>query len=1007
MRTLNHLGRVLAALLALATLALAPPVLLWLFRSAFLPDHLPTWPEITGWLTERDTGEVFLGMLVLAGLIAWLQLVIALGVETAALVRGTPAPRLRGIRWAQITAGVLLAVITSTATAGATETPPAAPSSTLVSTTTPPAPGDSTAAPPADPAPADDHPTDPAPSEIHTVRPGESLMSIARDRLGNENRYDEIFDLNCGRPQKTGGTLRDVALIKPGWELLLPPADTPAARTEPAYRVKPGDTLCQIARDTLGDEHRYLEIFELNKGIAQPGGTHLNDPDLIYPDTLLRIPNTPAEQPPEPPPPRRSTEPPDAPPPSTAPELVAPPPAQPPAPQATEPANDAEYETPIPLLAAGVGGLLAAGILAVLGARRMLAHRRRLPGHRLSHLEVPGDLETALRMTEQPATAHTLDASLRTLADHLRRADRELPAVRSAVVGARGITLHPHLPDGVAAQDAPAPFRGGDGTDWTLDPNVELLDPQTLDTTPAPYPTLVSLGHDTNRDLVLVNLEQIGAIVLTGSTDQIEAVLLAMAWDLAAATWADHLVVTLVGIGQTTAAHNPGRLRYTATVDDVLDTFQRRAHEVATSLHEAGTTSIGAARGHDTAEDTWTPEIILSAHPFTAEQQDRLRDLVATDGPATSLAAVITGGEAEDALPGAWHIDVSTPTTWIEQLDREVELQRLTPAQASELVAALAAADNAVQVPAEDYHGVPPEPTHIPEPLDPDDPRAGGPAFRAELDAVLDQPTTSGETDQQHPDVPEIRVLGPVGLHNVDVTQVEAKKLNRLTELAAYLALHPGVTSDELSRQLGTSTQPWSAATRQGYVSRLRTWLGRDHDGQLYLPNVDAHHGGYRLSPAMRCDWHHFQHLAHRGLRHDPADGLADLQQALNLVRGMPFSNIPHRRYAWSSWLQREMIDAIVDVAHTVADTCQKADNLPAARRALARGLQAEPVSELLHRDLLRVEYRAGNLAGVKETADRLDELATALDIELDEETSELVHKLLQPRYRASIDQRV
>jgi DNA-binding SARP family transcriptional activator len=89
------------------------------------------------------------------------------------------------------------------------------------------------------------------------------------------------------------------------------------------------------------------------------------------------------------------------------------------------------------------------------------------------------------------------------------------------------------------------------------------------------------------------------------------------------------------------------------------------------------------------------------------------------------------------------------------------------------------------------------------------------------------------------------------------------------------------------------------------------------------------------------------------------------------------------------------MIDAIVDVAHTLACAYQQAGDLVAARRALTRGLLAEPVSEILYRDLLRVEYRAGDLAGVKATADKLAELATALDIELDEETAKLAQKLL------------
>jgi hypothetical protein len=62
------------------------------------------------------------------------------------------------------------------------------------------------------------------------------------------------------------------------------------------------------------------------------------------------------------------------------------------------------------------------------------------------------------------------------------------------------------------------------------------------------------------------------------------------------------------------------------------------------------------------------------------------------------------------------------------------------------------------------------------------------------------------------------------------------------------------------------------------------------------------------------------------------------------------------------------------------------------------RGLQAEPVSEILYRDLLRIEYRAGNLAAVRRTADKLAALAASLDMELDQETSALVCTLLAGR---------
>jgi hypothetical protein len=62
------------------------------------------------------------------------------------------------------------------------------------------------------------------------------------------------------------------------------------------------------------------------------------------------------------------------------------------------------------------------------------------------------------------------------------------------------------------------------------------------------------------------------------------------------------------------------------------------------------------------------------------------------------------------------------------------------------------------------------------------------------------------------------------------------------------------------------------------------------------------------------------------------------------------------------------------------------------------RGLQADPVSELLYRDLLRVEYRAGNTAAIREIADKLASIATSLQVDLDEETTQLVSGLLSGR---------
>ena len=49
------------------------------------------------------------------------------------------------------------------------------------------------------------------------------------------------------------------------------------------YTVKSGDTLSKIAKEVYGDPMKYGVIFEANKPM-------LKDPDLIYPNQTLRIP---------------------------------------------------------------------------------------------------------------------------------------------------------------------------------------------------------------------------------------------------------------------------------------------------------------------------------------------------------------------------------------------------------------------------------------------------------------------------------------------------------------------------------------------------------------------------------------------------------------------------------------------------------------------------------------------------------------------------------------------
>ncbi|WP_284745920.1 LysM peptidoglycan-binding domain-containing protein [Amycolatopsis sp. RTGN1] len=821
--------RTLAGLAAISALIAGPPAALWQFRAAYLPDRFG---DVFMWLTTRDDGSLFLLLLVGVGLVAWLQLLVAFGVEAAAALRGTHALRLPGFGWAQrLAAGVLLLLLAGTATAEAVEAPP------------------------------------------HIVVTGDNLSSIAAAELGDADRYREVYELNRGVPQAGGGALRAPGLLKPGWVLQMPASDE--------VTVRPGQTLSEIARDRLGDAHRYREIFALNRDRTQPSGHSLNSPDQLRPGDVLQLPgHDPKPTLSAPPTPATVHTP------ATPRPVAAVPPA---APRPGEAVPAGEQDSGVtPALLAGAGGVLVASLLLLMSARRGRVRQQAV-------VETP--------------SVQQLDRALRAMACNARRHGSKLPAVAGASIGANGIRLRL-----ARTAEVIRPFTALTETEWLLS---EQPSASEVDEDLAPYPALVSLGYTSESELVLANLEQAGLITLRGDLEDTGAVLAAMTWDLLSACWTSDIKIILIGTGKRTAACNADQARFAENWSEALQT-------VATEPCRS---------------------VIFSAEPVSHAQ---LGDLAALD---ERVAAIVTVVPDSKALPGAWSLDAGIGRTFIDELDMGVELQRLRPDQVTRLTAGHA------------EPGPQPEPTPSPPAVAHEDP------------------------------APAIRLLGPVSLIGVDPAAVEAKKINRLTELAAFLSLHPGANADEISRQLGTDTAPWSAATRQGYISRLRTWLGRDADGELYLPNVDARRGGYRLSDSFETDWDQFRDLSRRGLA-DPETSVDQLKEAMELVSGLPLSNVPSDRYAWSSWIQREMIDAVVEVAHALAAASCDAGDLTTARRAAVRGLLADPVSELLYRDLIRTEHCAGNTVAVREIGDRLRSISASLDIKLDVETTQLVTAL-------------
>ena len=1085
-RTWTDRATGLLSLLVILALVVGIPAALIVLRGNPLPDAGLDSSALVAALTRPDDGSLFLAALTWIAWLGWASFTLSVAVETLAQARGLPSPRLPALGPQQRAAGVLVAAATllfslpllPASPALAAGQPPSAPVS---ADSTPKNMGPAPTGPVAGVNPIRMSQADTLNPTVldarlltqasltHTVQDGDSLWKIAADRLGDGVRYTDIARLNYDRVQPDGRALTTDHWLRPGWQLVLP-ADATAALPGPPpvgdvpvgdvpvgdvpvgdvpvgdVIVERGDTLWEIAQDRLGDGYRYPEIAAAS-GHVQADGDRLTDPDLIRPGWTLRVPDIlPAAAAPAatPDPPVEGSAPPTSPAgpstpgltgqPDRAPSPDLSPTAAPSVPTASPPYADADADAAVQLVddgepvdvrsAAGVGALLAAGLLTVLAARRARQQRRRRPGQRIAM--PPPELaptELDLRLVEDPDALARVGQALRTLSVLLAETGQAPPQLRLARLSGQDLELYLAEP-GVL----PAPFTGtGDPTVWTLPGDAALLAASELAAVPAPYPSLVTVGHDLDGAHLLLDLEHVGELAVDGDEASSVAVLAAIAAELATSIWSEDLQVTLVGcLPALPAALGTGRVRHVASLAELLPALEHRAADVRAALAADGLPDLQHARTAAGGRhgDAWTPEIVLLAGPVDPADRSRL-DAVLQALPRVGVAAVVTA----DGAAQEWMLSLDdrdgrpAVTAVLSPLGLTLRPQRLTCADLDLLLGLLAVADlPAYPLPA-DLPGLADtdtfdEPTvadlgmHLtgtalsePQPvvqlvppgedLALNEPAATDPApARVDVEVVETAPDLAGPARQQTDDcvaAPLVQVLGPVELLRPR-GMVERSKQRQLTEIAAYLALHPGLDHAHLSEAIW----PGAAAvdnTRNTALSKLRKWIGTDDAGIDYVPRVLD--DGYRLHPDVRTDWHLWLELLPNGPLTANTEALA---AALELVKGKPLAGTNPRRYAWAERHRQTMISAIVDAAHELARRGLLDADATLARTAAAVGLQVDPGAELLWRDALKAEWLAGDLAGLTNTADRLSALADELGDDLEPDTVELLDELLNHR---------
>ncbi|WEB45432.1 LysM peptidoglycan-binding domain-containing protein [Streptomyces yunnanensis] len=271
--------------------------------------------------------------------------------------------------------------------------------------------------------------------------------------------------------------------------------------------------------------------------------------------------------------------------------------------------------------------------------------------------------------------------------------------------------------------------------------------------------------------------------------------------------------------------------------------------------------------------------------------------------------------------------------------------------------------------------------------------RHHSPAVHAHVALTKETPEPEVAVDDTAGDGPVVRMLGPVDIVGARGS-IESKRQRTCIELAAWLVLHPNLDHHAVDEAMWPGRET-ARKYRNATVSRLRTWLGTDEDGNPFFPPIaTTSDARYALAPTVDSDWHHFQRLTAAAVKSPGPQAAARLRAALELVRGRPFSGVNSRRYAWAEHQAQDMISAIVDAAADLAEHCLAQGDPRGALWAAAKGLDAAPEMENLYRVLFRTYAALGDYDALERAAEKLDTLNMELGVDMEESTAEILAQL-------------
>lgn len=242
----------------------------------------------------------------------------------------------------------------------------------------------------------------------------------------------------------------------------------------------------------------------------------------------------------------------------------------------------------------------------------------------------------------------------------------------------------------------------------------------------------------------------------------------------------------------------------------------------------------------------------------------------------------------------------------------------------------------------------------------------------------------------------ELKVVGARGEAPVSATngQVSATQEARCVAMAAFLALHPGASAEQVHAAFWPNARPeggTASSNRNKLASQTRRLLGQAEDGTPFFPAVTS--TGYRLHEDVLTDWQVFTDL----IGDDPVKASTPaLVAAMRLVRGAPFAHAKARNIAWADGLQQQMVQTICDAAHELVARSLANGNAGHAQLAARAGRLVDPANEAAWRDSMLAEAAAGNREEVARLIDGLYAYLAEFEEEFEpeRETVELIDEL-------------